>query len=394
MKTFKGSLVDENLASFSQCSVEGDSQNTAISLESESDSTDSSCENDLDKLRCELEKAKPNGLRHRQISMLLKNAERHQEATTKALRDHRLAGRRRCLVDLGVVSESQADILITDPDSTLPPTLELRKQEAREYRAERLLAQKRRDEQEKVESVFANPWLLEMEKETAECNWRLEKTEDAEMRSVLTSLLEINCEKLRAFHEGQGTLRLQVAVEQRRKICLERGWVEPTCVNCVRDVYSPLPMIIGGSNGGEVMPAPTTSADGSDEEDDTVVDPPKTPSYKPISPEPCLMCTPPVTPRQQAVTFDDEDDDEHQLFVTPKTPSYVPRPETHEDSTTQVRKSSKKKKRKSRGRGGNPAKKSSNTIFNYFTSSQDLVTLPSKPFNGTCAVFSAALDIK
>ena len=38
------SIVEEKLASFSQCSVEGDSQNTAISLESESNSTDSSCE--------------------------------------------------------------------------------------------------------------------------------------------------------------------------------------------------------------------------------------------------------------------------------------------------------------------------------------------------------------
>ena len=31
----------------------------------------------------------------------------------------------------------------------------------------------------------------------AYCNWRLEKTKDAEMRAVLKSLLEINSDKLR-----------------------------------------------------------------------------------------------------------------------------------------------------------------------------------------------------
>ena len=55
--------------------------------------------------------------------MLLKNAVARQKALkrfAKTMWDHRLAGRQRLLVNLGVVSESQADRLITDLDSPLP----------------------------------------------------------------------------------------------------------------------------------------------------------------------------------------------------------------------------------------------------------------------------------
>ena len=54
----------------------------------------------------------------------------------------------------------------------------------------------------------------------AENNMRLERGTDPDMSATLTSLLEINCEKLRAFHEKQGTLRLQIAVEKGRKSVL------------------------------------------------------------------------------------------------------------------------------------------------------------------------------
>ena len=50
----------------------------------------------------------------------------------------------------------------------------------------------------------------------AENNMRLERGTDPDM----TSLLEIDCEKLRPFHEKQGTLRLQIAVEKGRKSVL------------------------------------------------------------------------------------------------------------------------------------------------------------------------------
>ena len=86
--------------------------------------------------------------------------------------------------------------------------------------------QKRKQEQEKGRNAFTNPWLVRMETEMAECNRRLEGTEDAKMRSVLAGLLEINSIKLHLFHQNQGTLRKHKALTERKKLCLERGLVE------------------------------------------------------------------------------------------------------------------------------------------------------------------------
>jgi len=74
--------------------------------------------------------------------------------------------------------------------------------------------------------------------EIAECNRRLVGTEDAEMRAVFMSLLEINSNKLRVFHQNQGTLGKQEALAEGKKLCLERGLVEKSCVDCIRDVFS------------------------------------------------------------------------------------------------------------------------------------------------------------
>ena len=137
-----------------------------------------------------------------------------------------------------MTSKSQADRLITDPDEPLPTDLARREQQALKDRAERLEKQRERDEQEKVKKAFSNPWPLETEKEMAENNMRLERGAEPDMSATLTSLLEIDCEKLGAFHEKQGTLRLQMAVEKRKEICVKRGLVDPRYASSVRDVYS------------------------------------------------------------------------------------------------------------------------------------------------------------
>jgi len=71
--------------------MEQEPTNIEITSDSEGGSTDDSTdENDLSKLRRELGKAKPDGIRHRQLSMLLKNAEIHQRTATRAHREDRL----------------------------------------------------------------------------------------------------------------------------------------------------------------------------------------------------------------------------------------------------------------------------------------------------------------
>ena len=321
------SITEEHLPSSSQpdCTEE-ESETDHVSPQNEGSTTyDSSDEGDLMKLRREIETAEPDGIRQRQLSMLLKNAEARQKAQKrfqKTRRDHRLAGRRRLLVNLGVVGESQADRLITDPDCPLPPTLEQKHQQAIKDRNERLEAQKQREDREKVRRAFSNPWLENMEKEMAECNWRFERTKDAEMRAVLKSLMEIDSDKLRAFHQGQSSLGLQLAVEERKKLCLQHGWVEPACANLVRDVYSPLPMIVDLSNFNDCnsdrpVLAPPDTKDDTDDDDDALFITPKTPSYVPPNDVPQPMLSPPTS--QESVEYDDRE-----MVLTPKTPSYVP----------------------------------------------------------------------
>ena len=297
------SLLDDHAP---ECNTEGGEISLTDEEESEAES-DSSDENEdnnhIDKLRHELEKAVPGGFRHRQLSMLLRNAQTQH----KAIQDRQIAGRRRYLVNLGVTSKSQADRLITHPDEPLPTDLARREQQALNDRAERLEKQRERDEQEKVKKAFSNPWLLEIEKEMAENNMRLERGTDPDMSATLTSLLEIDCEKLRAFHEKQGTLRLQMAVEKRKEICVNRGLVDPRYASSVKDVYSPLPVIVEGSN--QNMSRPTASNDDGNT--------PKTPSYDPPKDTHQTMFTPRSS--QEAVESESED-----MFITPKTPCYEP----------------------------------------------------------------------
>ena len=103
------SIVEENLPSCSwpESSTENEPDNTEITTsDSEGSITDDSKAVDyLSKLRRELGKAHEDGIRHRQLSMLLRIAETHQETATTAHRENRLAGRRRFLIDLGVASE-------------------------------------------------------------------------------------------------------------------------------------------------------------------------------------------------------------------------------------------------------------------------------------------------
>ena len=64
-------------------------------------------------------------------------------------------------------------------------------QRAMEKREEGIQAQRKEQEKEQAREAFTNPWLIGMETRMTECNRQLEGTEDAEMRAVLTSMLEI-----------------------------------------------------------------------------------------------------------------------------------------------------------------------------------------------------------
>ena len=136
---------------------------------------------------------------------------------------------------------------------------------------------------------------------------RLERGTDPDLSATLTSLLEIDCERLRAFHEKQVTLRLQMAMEKRKEICVKRELVDPGYASSIRDVYSPLPVIVEVSN--QNLSRPTASNDDGNT--------PNTASYEPPEDTHQTMFTPPTS--QEAVESESED-----MIITPKTPCYEP----------------------------------------------------------------------
>lgn len=67
---------------------------------------------------------------------------------------------------------------------------------------------------------------------------------------------------------GSTTLGKQLAVQERKKLCLKRGWVEEKALDLVCDVYYPLPIIVDA-----------VLSDVEDEQEEVVFQTHKTPSY-------------------------------------------------------------------------------------------------------------------
>ena len=131
---------------------------------------------------------------------------------------------------------------------------------------------------------------------------RLERGTDPDMSATLTSLLEIDCEKLRPFHEKQGTLRLQIAVEKGRKSVLN---VDQQILGTRVPSEMCTHLYWLSSN----MSRPTVSNDDGNT--------PKTRTYDPPEDTHKTMFTPPTS--QEAVESESED-----MLITPKTHCYEP----------------------------------------------------------------------
>ena len=103
----------------------------------------------------------------------------------------------------------------------------------------------------------------------AEQNERMEDPRDEEERRLMQSLGEINCEKLRCYHERHGTLILPTALAERKRFCLSNELVDRSSVNLIRDLFSPLQVRVR-----------SRSSDEDDQEDGWLIAP-KTPTYIP-----------------------------------------------------------------------------------------------------------------
>ena len=292
------SLIDEDIenSQFSQTSLQ------AIHSTSESDTelSEDSDADGIERLRSEHEKATEGSLRQRHLIMLLTNREERQKEKKRqktAIRNRRLVSRKAMLVDLGVVDDSEASQLVTDPDEPLPTPLERKKEKALEERRKQREEKQHREEEGKIRVPFANPWLLEMEKDMAEQIRRMEEPRDEEERQLMKSLLMVNCDKLRNYHERHGTMKLPGAVKERKRLCLNNQLVDPSCVNLIRDLCSPMPVIHQPPASQWFGTPPRSSQSTAEEEEGQVSFPtPKTPSYKPHHDSHSLCPPSPVLP--------------------------------------------------------------------------------------------------
>ena len=273
------SLLEEDIEN-SQCSQTCVQAIHSIS-ESDTELSEDSDADRIDRLRSEHAKAPEGSLRQRHLTILLTNREERQKEKKRhktTVRNRRLASRKAMLV----VDDSEASQFVIDPDEPLPTPLERKKEKALEERRKQREEKRHREEEEKIRVAFGNPWLLEMEKDMAEQIRRMEQPRDEEERRLMKSLLEVNCDKLRNYHERHGTMKLPGAVKERKRLCLNNHLVNPSCLNLIRDLCSPMP-VIHQSPASEWLGTPPRSSQSTakDEEGQVSFPTPKTPSYEP-----------------------------------------------------------------------------------------------------------------
>ena len=286
-----------------------------------------------------------------------------EEEETRAM----VESRRSRLIEEGIVTEEEAREFISQPFGVLPPNIQQRRYErmATEREENRLkLQEKNIDEAAKV---YKDAWVLRMEQEIHQLCLKRKMSCDDEMRSSLDHLLEINENKLKQFHELRGTMTRE-ALEERKKLCLSLGYVEPDMAHQIENVYQRMPDVVNTACPLELTPPR------SDIGEDIPI--PPTPSWtpKPNSLQPFRTPwwgTPDrLIPSQSAATPMGSPE-----LVPPKTPSWSPKsqPATryHDYEDDQfVIPSTGAKKRQTRIKA-TPIKKrkqGKNPITNYFSS--------------------------
>ena len=262
------------------------------------------------------------------------------------------------LVALGIATEEEAMEAITSPFGVLPPDIQERRYDliATEREENRLKLQKKNIDE--AAKVYKDAWVLRMEQEMYQICLKRKMSCDDEMRSSLDHLLEINESKLKQFHELRGTMTRE-AIEERKKLCLSLGYVDPDMAHQIENVYQRMPEVVNtayleltpprSEMGEDIMPIPQTPSwtpkpYRTPLESPSLLLPFRTPSWSP-TPEGLI-------PSQSAATPMGSPE-----LVPPKTPSWSPKSQGAKKRQARI-KATPIKKRK---HGKNP-------ITNYFSS--------------------------
>ena len=294
-------------------------------------------------LRTALGQSSPSSLRHRQLSRILENRIREKERLKKQ-DEWRYRGRMEQLISRGV-SSGHAALLPRDPAEPLPTPIREDLAVIEERRGQEQLEKRKA----RAKEVFESQWLQNTEKELQECMEALRSSLDQETRASMEALREVIEDKLANHHRNLGTLRCQEALTERKRVCKALGLLRKEDEDLVASLTEPLPV------------ASVRSTFGVQEEGIFVT--PKTPSYVPhqeaeqYTPQSPFMFSSPTEDPPSEV----DSENEERLFVTPH-PSGA--------QLTTGRTHSTKRRRGRSYSQSTPTTKRRNTLFNYYATQQ------------------------
>ena len=220
----------------------------------------------LDALRDSVHRSYPGSLQYRQLEHILK--EEHKKRTMQEDRrrkQHEM--QKQALLDQGISVES-VEMLPLDPYQEMPSPLQ---REVDNYCREKR-AREEEQRREKAARVFEGSWLLRTERELHDCARLLHGNLDENMRASINAHLEVLQDKLKNHHSNLGTLGSKEALAERKRACRMLGLLTEGNQNLVKSLTEPLPIAEVENN--------YSVEEGEAEEQDLFLTP-RTPSYVP-----------------------------------------------------------------------------------------------------------------
>ena len=225
----------------------------------------------LDALRDSVSRSYPGNLQRRQHEHILE-----EEQRKRAMREDRRRGQhemqKQALLDKGIRVESSVEsveMLPLDPFQELQSPLQRKLDSYCRDKGAREEEQRR----EKAARAFEGSWLLKTERDLHGCVKLLHSNFDGNRRASINAHLEVLQDKLKNHHSNLGTLGSKEALAERKRVRTMLGLLSEEDENLVKSLTEPLPLAAVGNNYSE----------------------------------------------------EEREDEEQDLFITPRTPSYVPR---------------------------------------------------------------------
>ena len=220
----------------------------------------------LDALRDSVHRSYPGSLQYRQLEHILKE-EQKKRAMLEDRRRKQHEMRKQASLDKGI-SVERAEMLPLDPCQEMPSPLQ---RELDDYFRDKR-AREEEQRREKAARVFEGSWLLRTERELHDCVRLLHGNLDESMRASINAHLEVLQDKLKNHRSNLGTLGSKEALEERKRAFRTFGLLSEGDQNLVKSLTEPLPLAEVENNYSE--------EEGETEEQNLFMTP-RTPSYVP-----------------------------------------------------------------------------------------------------------------